>query len=95
MWMHETNTKARAVVNNIQRQGARQLLGLAQLNNAIYDPPPCAALLEAQLKLAHVLRTMGLLRFWRIALSRPKESALRRAWDVIDSHHTSPHTRSA
>ena len=94
MWMHETNTKAHAVVNNIQRQGARQLLGLAQLNDAICDPPPCAALLETQLKPAHVLRIMGLLRFWRIVLSRPKESILRQVWEVIDSHHSTAHPLS-
>jgi hypothetical protein len=94
MWMHETNTKSHAVVSNIQRQGARQLLGLAQLNDAICDPPQCVALLETQLKPAHVLRIMGLLRFWRIVLSRPKESILRRVWDVIDFHHSTSHPLS-
>jgi hypothetical protein len=57
--MHETNTKAHAVVNNIQRQGERQLLGLAQLNDSICDPPTCAAKLETQLKPAHMLRIMA------------------------------------
>jgi hypothetical protein len=63
-----TKHKAQAAFNNVQRNGARLLLGITTMDEANTDPPPCAALLEASLKPAHVLRTMGLLRFWRIVL---------------------------
>jgi hypothetical protein len=43
-------------------------------------------MLETNLKPAHVLRIMGLLRFWRIVLSRDESSILHQVWDVIESH---------
>ena len=84
--MHESNTKAHALVNNVQRKGARLLLGICDIDQANTEPPPCAALIEANLKPAHVLRIMGLLRFWRIALSRDESSILRQVWEVVESH---------
>jgi hypothetical protein len=56
------------------------------MDDANTDPPPCAALLEANLKPAHVLRIMGLLRFRRIVLSRDKSSTLHQVWAVIEFH---------
>jgi len=86
VWMQESNDKAHVAVNNVQRNGARLLLGISTMDEANTDPPPCAALLEANLKPAHVLRIMGLLRFWRIVLSRDKSSTLHKVWAVIESH---------
>jgi len=94
IWMHETNAKAHSVINRVQCNGARQLLGFSDIDEAVCAPPPCAALLETQLKPAHILRVMGLLRFWRIVLSRPKQCMLRRVWDVIESHHSTSHPMS-
>ena len=82
VWMQESNDKAHVAVNNVQRNGARLLLGISTMDEANTDPPPCAALLEANLKPAHVLRIMGLLRFWRIVLSRDKSSTLHQVWAV-------------
>jgi hypothetical protein len=66
--------------------GAKLLLGISNIDEANTEPPPCAAMLETNLKPAHVLRIMGLLRFWRIALSRDDSSILHQVWDVIESH---------
>ena len=78
VWMHETNARAHSVVN--------QLLGMSPYDEASCEPPPCAALLETQLQPAHVLRVVGLLRFWRMVLSRPDNSILKRVWSAVDSH---------
>jgi hypothetical protein len=43
-------------------------------------------MLEMNLKPAHVLHIMGLLRFWRIVLSRYDSSILHHVWNVIESH---------
>ena len=86
VWMQESNDKAHVAVNNVQRNGARLLLGISTMDEANTDPPPCAALLEANLKPAHVLRIMGLLRFRRIVLSRDKSSTLHQVWAVIEFH---------
>jgi hypothetical protein len=80
-------------VNAVQRKGARLLLGISHLDQSNTEPPQCAALTEANLKPAHVLRIMGLLRFWRIVLSRDEASILRQVWDVVDSHsHIAAHS---
>ena len=76
IWMHANNTKAHALVNSVQRRGAKLLLGISNIDEANTEPPSCAAMLETNLKPAHVLRIMGLLRFWRIVLSRDDSSIL-------------------
>ena len=51
-------------------------------------PAPCALLREAGLQPAHVLHSVGLLRFWRLVLSREPESLLRQTWNAVQSQGT-------
>ena len=86
--MTSSSTKALQLINNIQSEGAKIILGISDHNEATTIPAPCALLREAGLQPAHVLHSVGLLRFWRLVLSREPESLLRQTWNAVQSQGT-------
>ena len=82
------------MINKIQCEGAKIILGISTTNAAITEPPPCALLREAGLHPAHVLHAIGLLRFHRMVLTRTPDSLLHRAWHAIQSRIGHAHKHS-
>ena len=70
------------------------ILGISEHNKAVTTPPPCALLREVGLQPAHVLHMTGLLRFWRLVLSREPTSLLRQAWEAVQSRESYMHPAS-
>ena len=79
IWIQPDDNSALSLINDIQSEGARIILGISEHNKAVTTPPPCALLREVGLQPAHVLHMTGLLRFWRLVLSREPTSLLRPA----------------
>ena len=94
MWIQLRNPRAVGLINRYQAEGAAAILGIASDNPSITDPPRCVLLREVGLHPAHVLHALGLVRFYRLVRSRPRDSLLRRTWCVIESHRADQHPDS-
>ena len=55
LWITPSNKSALQMINKIQCEGAKIILGISAANDATTEPPPCALLREAGLHPAHVL----------------------------------------
>ena len=91
IWVRPDDKSALSLIDSIQSEGAKIMLGISDLNEATTIPPPCALLREAGLQPAHVLHAAGLLRFWRLVLSREPDSLLSRVWGVVNSRGSHMH----
>ena len=94
LWLRGADRSHMGALNRIQSEGAEAILGLNHQRDDQVKPPRCALLNEAHLLPAHALHAAGLMRFYRLLLSRPPTALLPRVWNCIQSHAergSSPH----
>ena len=88
MWLAGSDEQAMATIDRIQCIGAQRLLGITIPSKYCCRPPNVCILMESGLAPACVLRVQGLLRLWRVALSREPHSLLGKAWELGEEYRT-------
>ena len=86
LWIRADDAKAMGMIDRIQCEGAEAILGLNTQRQDQTPPPRCNLLNEAHLLPATALHAAGLLRFYRLVLSRRSDSLLKRVWNCVESH---------